>query len=112
MEKTYSIIETLRDFVTRATGLGIEYMVSGSFAMSAYGEIRYTRDIDIVIQINSGQVAAFADAFADDYYVSDTSIRRAISRQSMFNIVNLTTGEKVDCIVQKDTEFARVSFER
>jgi hypothetical protein len=30
----------------------------------------------------------------------------------MFNIVNLETGEKIDCIVQKDSEFARQSFGR
>ena len=30
----------------------------------------------------------------------------------MFNIVNLETGENVDCIIQKDSEFALVSFGR
>lgn len=112
METTYPILETLRDFVEKAGKLGIEYMVTGSFAMSAYGEIRYTRDIDIVIQLERPEIARFVSAFADKYYVNDISIRRAIDRRSMFNIVNLETGEKVDCIIQKDSEFARVSFGR
>lgn len=112
METTYPILETLRDFVDKAGRLGIEYMVTGSFAMSAYGEIRYTRDIDIVIQLERPDIARFVSAFADKYYVNDISIRRAIDRRSMFNIVNLETGEKVDCIIQKDSEFARVSFGR
>lgn len=112
METTYPILETLRDFVDKAGKLGIEYMVTGSFAMSAYGEIRYTRDIDIVIQLERPDIARFVSAFADKYYVNDISIRRAIDRRSMFNIVNLETGEKVDCIIQKDSEFARVSFGR
>jgi hypothetical protein len=30
----------------------------------------------------------------------------------MFNIVSLAHGGKVDCIIQKDTEFARTSFAR
>ena len=30
------MIETLRDFVVKTNELGIEYMVTGSFAMSAY----------------------------------------------------------------------------
>jgi hypothetical protein len=86
-------------------------MVTGSFAMSAYGQIRYTRDIDIVVQIGRGDVATFARAFADKYYVDDLSILRAIDRRSMFNMVNFDSGEKIDCIIQKDTEFARVSFD-
>jgi len=112
MEHTYPILETLRDFVVRATSLDIEYMVTGSFAMSAYGQIRYTRDIDIVVQLDRGDVSAFASSFADKYYVNDLSIGRAIDRRSMFNMVNFETGEKIDCIIQEDTEFARVSFGR
>lgn len=112
MEHTYPILETLRDFVHKADKLSIKYMVTGSFAMSSYGQIRYTRDIDIVVQIDRGDVTAFASAFADKYYVNDLSIGRAIDRRSMFNMVNFETGEKIDCIIQKDTEFARVSFGR
>ena len=112
MEVTYPILETLRDFVDKAGKLGIEYMVTGSFAMSAYGEIRYTRDIDIVVRLDRKNVAQFTSVFADKYYVSDLSIGRAIDRRSMFNIVNFETGEKIDCIIQKDTEFARMSFGR
>lgn len=112
MESTYPILETLRDFVDKAGRLGIEYMVTDSFAMSAYGEIRYTRDIDIVVQLVRKDVAQFASVFADKYYVSDLSIGRAIERRSMFNIVNFETGERIDCIIQKDTEFARMSFGR
>ena len=112
METLYPILETLRDFVAKADQLGIGYMVTGSFAMSAYGAIRYTRDIDIIVQLELQKAAAFANAFADEYYVSDISIRRAIDRRSMFNIVNLETGEKIDCIIYKDTEFARASYAR
>ena len=107
-----SIIETLRDFVVKANQLGIEYMVTGSFAMSAYGEIRTTRDIDIVIQITKSQALPFAKLFENEYYISDQSVRRAIERRSMFNIINQAHGGKIDCIVLKDTEFARKSFER
>ena len=67
MDSTYPILETLRDFVDKAGKLGIEYMVTGSFAMSAYGEIRYTRDIDIVIQLERPEIARFVSAFADKY---------------------------------------------
>jgi hypothetical protein len=107
-----SMIETLRDFVAKADELEIEYMVTGSFAMSAYGEIRFTRDIDVVLQIAEDQAKGFARLFETDYYVSEESVKRAILRRSMFNVINQEYGGKLDCIVIKDTDFARASFGR
>ena len=112
MNKGVSMIETLRDFVAKANELGLEYMVTGSFAMSAYGEIRFTRDIDIVLQISEAQAKPFAELFEADYYVNEESVKRAILRRSMFNVINQVHGGKLDCIVMKDTEFARASFSR
>jgi len=112
MSKGVSMIETLRDFVAKANQLGLEYMVTGSFAMSAYGDIRFTRDIDVVLQISEGQAKGFAQLFEDGYYVSEESVKRAIVRRSMFNVINHEHGGKLDCIVMKDTDFARASFAR
>lgn len=107
-----SMIETLRDFINKMDRLGVEYMLTGSYAMSAYGEIRMTKDIDVVVQLTARDVHSFFDLFKDDYYVSETSIRRAIDLTSMFNIVSLRHGGKIDCIVLKDSDFARMSFSR
>lgn len=106
------MIETLRDFVEKANSLGLEYMITGSYAMSAYGEIRMTRDIDIVIQLNEEEIENFVAAFDGDYYISKDSVLRAIRSRSMFNIINQAHGGKIDCIIQKDTAFARESFSR
>ena len=106
------MIETLRDFVEKAKSLGIEFMVTGSYAMSAFGEIRMTRDIDVVIQIDRARAKDFFELFKDDYYVSDEGVRNAIARRSMFNVISLAHGGKIDCIVMKDSDFARQSFRR
>lgn len=106
------MIETMRDFIGKIDDLGIGYMVTGSYAMSAYGEIRMTRDIDIVVQLTERNVDPFVESLKDDYYISGESVRRAFEQGTMFNIVSLTHGGKVDCIVQKDTDFARASFAR
>jgi len=106
------MIETMRDFIKKIDDLGIEYMVTGSYAMGVYGEIRMTRDIDVVIQLMEKDIEPFFNLFKNEYYVDDKSIRRALDRKSMFNVVSLVNGGKIDCIVQKDTEFARTSFAR
>lgn len=106
------MIETLRDFVQKMNELGIEYMVTGSYAMSVYGEIRMTRDIDVVLEFSEDHVRKFFNLFKDEYYISEDAIRRALSRKSMFNVISQTHGGKVDCIVKKDSEWARTSFSR
>jgi len=107
-----SMIETLRDFVQKMNELGIDYMVTGSFAMSAYGEIRMTRDIDVVVQLTENNIKRFAQLFENEYYVSEESIRRAITRRSMFNVISHAHGGKIDCIVMKGTDFERGAFQR
>jgi hypothetical protein len=41
------MIETMRDFIHKVDVLGIKYMVTGTYALGAYGGIRMTRDIDV-----------------------------------------------------------------
>jgi hypothetical protein len=36
--------------------------------MSAYGEIRMTRDIDVVVRISENQIEPFTELFEREYY--------------------------------------------
>jgi len=53
MIESNEMLATLKDVAERLDDLGIEYMVTGSFAMSSYATARTTMDIDIVLEINS-----------------------------------------------------------
>lgn len=112
MNTGISMADTLRDFVGKMNELGIEYMVTGSYAMSAYGEIRMTRDIDIVIQLNAEDAHRFVDKFSGAYYISEESVQNAILRRSMFNIISNEHGGKIDCIILKDSDYAKIGFAR
>ncbi len=104
--------ETLKDFVERVDKLGIDYMVTGSVAMSVYITARLTMDIDVVVEIRPADAERFSNQFSDGYYVNPNSIRRAIDHQSMFNIVSLANSVKVDCIPRKSDEFSKERFRR
>ena len=104
------MLEVLEDFVRKAQKAEISYMVRGSFAMAAYGEMRFTRDIDIVLEIDREQIDIFSRAFEKDYYLSKNSIRRAVDSQSMFNLIHLEKAVKIDCIVCKENEFEKLKF--
>jgi hypothetical protein len=106
------MIETLQDAVDRVKDLGIEYMVTGPVAMSAYATARTTMDIDLIIEIRGVDAGVFERKFIDDYYVNAVSIERARERQSMFNVFNLRTGVKVDFIIRKQNALEIEKFSR
>ena len=59
-------MEELFQYVCRALeDRGVTYMISGSVAMGAYTVARYTRDIDVVVELTEQQLDSFASAFSD-----------------------------------------------
>ncbi|MDM7921920.1 MAG: nucleotidyltransferase [Pyrinomonadaceae bacterium] len=112
MIDTNEMVATLKDVTTRLGELGIEYMVTGAFAMSGHTTGRMTLDIDVVIEIKAGDAGRFEEKFAEDYYVDAISIRRAVNRGAMFNIINNETLVKIDCIIKKDSTLETEKFAR
>lgn len=105
-------IDVIRDFANRFAQCGIDYMLTGSFAMNYYALPRMTRDIDVVVALESRDVNAIVSLFSPDYYIARESIERAIVRESVFNLIHHETVIKVDCIVRKKSEYRRLEFER
>ena len=89
----------------------IPYMITGSIAMNIYTIPRMTRDIDIVVELSLDRVDEFTDMFPDSYFNIDT-IKDKIKRKGIFNIIDHTTGFKIDFIIRKDTEYFKLAFER
>ena len=90
----------------------IPFMVTGSYSSSHYGQPRTTNDVDLVIDPTSDQLAAFLDLLGDRYYVSRESAREALSRRSMFNVIDFEDGWKADLILRKDRPFSIEEFRR
>ena len=105
--------ELLRQVVQVLNDTGIEYMVSGSLVSSLQGEPRATHDIDIVVAIQPCAAKGLAAAFPPpDYYLSEASILDALDVQSMFNLISMNTGDKVDFWILTDQPFDVSRFER
>lgn len=104
-------LEVLRDAVARLERTGFEYMLTGSLAMSYYATPRMTRDIDLVVALDSGDTAKLRDAFIGDYYVPD-NLQQAMTTPGMFNLVHLDSVVKLDIVVRKDDIFRRQEFTR
>ena len=105
--------ELLKRVIQALEQIGIEYMITGSVVSSLQGEPRSTHDIDMVIAIHKSGIKRLIQNFPpSDFYSDEGSILDAINRQSMFNIIDLNTGDKVDFWILTDEPFDRSRFSR
>ena len=92
---------------------GIGYMLTGSFASAHYGVLRSTQDIDFVIEATPAQLRGFIEALpSNEYYTDLETALEAHKRQSMFNVIDLATGWKIDLIIRKSRAFSQEEFRR
>ncbi|MCZ2344278.1 MAG: hypothetical protein LC104_21165 [Bacteroidales bacterium] len=93
--------------------LNISYRIVGSVAASLQGEPRSTNDIDMVLQLDSARVVPFCAAFPPPvFYCSLDAAREAVNARFQFNIIQTTTGLKVDIIIASDSDFDRSQLSR
>jgi hypothetical protein len=99
--------------LTELEAAAIPYMVVGSFASSFHGEPRMTRDLDVVIDPAVGGLDQFIERLsAAGFYADQDAGRRALVARTQFNVIDPSTGWKVDLIIRKDRPFSREEFER
>jgi hypothetical protein len=93
-------IDLLRFVVEALEQLQVPYAIVGSFASGAWGESRFTQDIDILVDLKAAQVGPLCRAFPEsDFYVSEAAARDAMSRRGQFNLIHPRSGNKVDFMV-------------
>lgn len=89
--------QLLKTVVETLNVAGIDYMISGSVVSSLQGEPRATHDIDFVVAIENESAAKLLSALGPpDYYLDNTSVTRAIESKTMFNLIDVNTGDKAD----------------
>ncbi|RFC52592.1 MAG: hypothetical protein DVB22_000516 [Verrucomicrobia bacterium] len=105
-------LDVVRDVSHRLDVAGLQFMLTGSMAMNYYALPRMTRAIDIVVALVPADAALIERSFAPDYHVSGESVRDAISRHLMFNLIHEDSIIKVDFIVRKCTPYRLIEFQR
>jgi hypothetical protein len=93
--------------------LGIDFMLTGSVASGLQGEPRSTHDIDLVVRLTRESADRLREAFSPgDYYVSEQAIRDALQQQTMFNVIDRVSGDKIDFWILTDEPFDQSRFAR
>jgi hypothetical protein len=79
----------------------------------SYGTPRSTQDIDIVVEATPAQLRSLVQSLPVDQYYSDLDAAlQAHKAESMFNVIDLSTGWKIDLIIRKSRPFSREEFRR
>ena len=106
-------LDLLRRVVAALEGMGVTYMLVGSYGSGAWGEPRLTRDIDLVASLSADDAEPLIRAFPlPEFYVSIDAVREAIRREGQFNVIHPTSGNKVDFIVAGGDLRARTALSR
>lgn len=92
--------------------LDIPYMIGGSVASSLWGEERSTQDLDLVIDLQSVQVAPLVAAMSAEFYINEATVIEAMNNESSFNAIHLVSAEKVDFFVLPNDDFSRSKLSR
>jgi hypothetical protein len=91
----------------------IPYMLTGSHVTSLLGEPRSTHDVDVVVQIQAEDIAKLALAFPSIEFAFDNiAAKEAIARGDQFQVMEFSSGDKVDFWVFRDEPFDRSAFAR
>jgi hypothetical protein len=107
-----SELDILRDVSGRLESAGIAFMLTGSVAMNYYAQPRMTRDVDLVVAVDTAQTDAIVHLFEMEYYVDRHMVARAIQERSVFNLIHNDSVIKVDCIVLKIDAYHQEEFKR
>src|SRR5260370_2054323 len=108
-----SVPEVFQRITAALNQAGIPYMLSGSFASAYYGAPRSTQDIDLVIEATPTQLRAFVQGLpSNEHYLDFDAALEAHKRQSLFNVIDLASGWKVDLVIRKSRPFSAEDFRR
>ncbi len=103
----------LSAIATLLRSLQIPHMVVGSFASTFYGVPRTTQILDFVIDPTPEQVERLLDALDPDLYYVDRDVARdALRRRTMFNVIEIESGWKLDLVIRKSREFSITELAR
>lgn len=101
-------------FIEPLEGTQIPYMITGGVASVIYGDPRFTRDIDLVVELTAATAGRLAEAFAGDaYYVPPLETLQeeaARSPAGHFNVIHRDTALRADVYVAGDDSLHEWAF--
>jgi len=105
-------LEVLKLVTERLDQAKITYLISGSIAANYYTIPRMTRDIDIVIEMKTGDVGRFINLFKDNFSIDEDMVKTEVQKGGMFNLIHNKYIIKIDFILRKASAWQESMFLR
>ena len=105
------LIETLQKIVNTLEEEQLAYMLVGGFAVSFYNRVRFTLDIDLIIQIHVHHIDKIITHFPD-WAGQLEGLKDSATKLKFFNIIDFETGIKLDFMLYQDSDYNWTAFER
>lgn len=104
-------LDALKTLVDALNAVGVDYMLTGSLAMSFLGELRFTRDIDVVIVPRASDVRDLVKVLAEDFEADPEALNAAVHAGEIGQVLSRHTMVKID-LVPRSPGSMRPVFER
>ncbi len=105
----------VRRVVEGLNSLGLEYVIGGSFASSAWGQFRPTYDLDLAVAMKAHDIDRIVREFEADFAISRNEIESASESgetYASFQLLHFERLFKVDAFLMNGSAFALSEFER
>ncbi|MBT8336567.1 MAG: nucleotidyl transferase AbiEii/AbiGii toxin family protein [Gemmatimonadetes bacterium] len=103
-------------FIRPLEDAGVEYMITGGVASVIYGDPRFTRDVDIVVELNTSGIADFIGAFdSEDFYLPPPEVlEEEVGRPEggHFNVLHHDTALRADVYLAGEVRLHRWALDR
>jgi hypothetical protein len=90
----------------------VRYFVGGSVASSIHGVPRFTRDLDVAVELSEAQVPSFVEAARPDFDIDEESLREEVRRGGSWNIFHVPSVLKIDLFFLRGDPFAESQLAR
>lgn len=107
-----SFVEVLLSVARLFEAVGARYAYVGSVASSNHGLPRATNDIDVITDLSLENSVRFIEALGEDFYFSETSIRRALQTHKSFNLIQQELILKIDVFSVAPDSFGQTCLAR
>ncbi len=112
-ERRYDQSQVFGGVIDVLEAVGAVYAIWGGLAVVAYGEARFTQDMDILLQGSSLAVTPFTRRLREmHYYVDEQAVRSATLEGGFFNVIHEHYAIKTDLYVPNEPYLESMIAER
>ena len=105
----------IKNLAAKLQAAGIDYCITGGYAVSVWGSPRSTLDIDLITGLNPEQIPILIKAVAPGKgaYLDEEDIKEAVTSGGEFNYIPAESGLKVDFwVIKKENATGTLELKR